>query len=120
MRTPVSQPQRPEQSTVGNRKSEEEHDGQNNGQDRLGALKDRKIIGNEVDEKNRDEEKMEDVENKDSKDVMERKAEKQEEITPEIKVKLRKLDKLEPKYQGPVTYCVSCLFRVSLIHLQNS
>lgn len=119
IRTPVSQSQGLEQSEISGRKPDEEHVGQDGGQDRLGALKDRKTIGNEGDEKRVIEERLEDMANKGSKDAKEERTEKQEELNPEIKSKLRRLDKLEPKYQGLIACFLSCLFRLTLIYLQS-
>ena len=113
--TPISQSQGP--SETGDEKSEEEQSMQKAGQDRLGALKDRKIIGNERDEKKGDEDKEGGKDNKDGKDAIERETEKLEEITPEMKVRLRRLDKLEPKYQGLMAYSASYSFRLALTHL---
>lgn len=119
IKTPVSQSQGLEQGRIGDRKPDEEHVGQDGGQDRLGALKDRKIIGNEGGEKRGNEERVEDMANKGSKDAKEERTEKQEELNPDIRSKLRRLDKLEPKYQGLIARFLDCLFYLTLTHLQS-
>ena len=69
----------------------------------MGALKDRDAVSNAgEEEKGTEKETKMGAEIKDTKSIKEKTADKTEEISPELKIKLRRLDKLEPKYQGGI------------------
>ena len=114
--TPVSQSQGQEQDGSGNGRPLEGLDEKRAGQDRLGALKERDAVSKEEQEKTVNETKME-IKDKDAQNAKQEKADEKEELSPELKVKLRRLDKLEPKYQGMTVSRYFSLFY--LTHAQS-
>ena len=114
--TPVPQLQEQEKDGSGNERPSEGQDEQAGGQDRLGALKDRDAVSTEGEEK-KDNEK--ELEARAVGNAKEKEVDRKDEITPEIRIRLGRLDKLEPKYQGLLLYRHLYLFSAFLTYVQS-